>query len=682
MTLLKDLRALGADTVFDLPKIVVIGNQSAGKSSLIEAVTGINVPRDSGTCTRCPMECSMSSDARSWSCTISLRSGTSTSIPRSSPRRLRSTKGASIASASSAESAGVTPTPARASTGVRNITTQSFGPTITDKSQVELWLRRAQGAILSTDADKSQWLNKSAEEIRQAIQNKTEMRDFTEDTIVVDIQDPTATDLSFVDLPGLISNADPGSIDLIKNLVRQHVAGENTLILVTIPASDDIQNHGAVVLAKEADGNGDRTIVVLTKPDSLGPGDTGLQETWRQTFKNRNVPENQNYLRHGYYCVQLPNDQQRQQGLTAHTLPNYLGVTWPWSEFAGQGRFGVTNLVKNVSALLVQMIEANLSALRAAIELALRQCVNRLGQLPPVVSHDNEMASILLMVNAFLRELEAASSGESHKSLAQECRRRYRELRDEVEGTCPKFQRNGIDDNTYDIPAVRKVIDECTGWELPGIIPYDAYKTLIKRFLAGWKDPVHNCFDDVHNTFSAFVTILANKHFSGFSHLNAFVLNHIRLELQSSKSTAQISVLKLLDIEKQPPFSQRGDFGEEQEKWMRTYWSHFFPHESDRWYRTKDEIHVMATVRTYFKFAFERFADTVLLMQEQDLVKSLRPKLEEALYKDVTDLSGTPNGLERLLAEDEAIAREREELKSRKERMTDIRNRLNMYGTV
>lgn len=64
----------------------------------------------------------------------------------------------------------------------------------------------------------------------------------------------------------------------------------------------------------------------------------------------------------------------------------------------------------------------------------------------------------------------------------------------------------------------------CTGWELPGIIPYDAYKTLIKRFLAGWKDPVHNCFDDVHNTFSAFVAALANKHFSGFSHLNAFVL--------------------------------------------------------------------------------------------------------------------------------------------------------------
>jgi hypothetical protein len=114
-------------------------------------------------CDSCPMECSMSSAATSWSCTISLRSE------------------------GSAESRSIS---------------QQFGDPITDKTQVELWLRRAQGAILSIDADKSQWLTKSAEEIKQAIVDKTGMREFTEDTIVVDIQDPSATDLSFVDLPG------------------------------------------------------------------------------------------------------------------------------------------------------------------------------------------------------------------------------------------------------------------------------------------------------------------------------------------------------------------------------------------------------------------------------------------------------------------------------------------------
>jgi ABC-type phosphate/phosphonate transport system ATPase subunit len=36
----------------DLPVIAVIGSQSAGKSSLIESISGIKLPRASGTCTR------------------------------------------------------------------------------------------------------------------------------------------------------------------------------------------------------------------------------------------------------------------------------------------------------------------------------------------------------------------------------------------------------------------------------------------------------------------------------------------------------------------------------------------------------------------------------------------------------------------------------------------------------
>ena len=36
----------------DSPPIAVIGHQSAGKSSLIEAISGITLPRSAGTCTR------------------------------------------------------------------------------------------------------------------------------------------------------------------------------------------------------------------------------------------------------------------------------------------------------------------------------------------------------------------------------------------------------------------------------------------------------------------------------------------------------------------------------------------------------------------------------------------------------------------------------------------------------
>jgi hypothetical protein len=55
---------------------------------------------------------------------------------------------------------------------------------------------------LSEEPDKSQWLTKSADEIKNAIDAKDGMREFTEDTIVVDIRDQGLIDLSFVDLPG------------------------------------------------------------------------------------------------------------------------------------------------------------------------------------------------------------------------------------------------------------------------------------------------------------------------------------------------------------------------------------------------------------------------------------------------------------------------------------------------
>ena len=41
-----------ADIDLDIPTIAAIGWQSAGKSSLIEAISGITLPRGSGTCTR------------------------------------------------------------------------------------------------------------------------------------------------------------------------------------------------------------------------------------------------------------------------------------------------------------------------------------------------------------------------------------------------------------------------------------------------------------------------------------------------------------------------------------------------------------------------------------------------------------------------------------------------------
>ena len=50
---------LGKTAEIDLPQAVIAGDQSSGKSSLLEAYSGVLLPFGSGTCTRCPTEIDM-----------------------------------------------------------------------------------------------------------------------------------------------------------------------------------------------------------------------------------------------------------------------------------------------------------------------------------------------------------------------------------------------------------------------------------------------------------------------------------------------------------------------------------------------------------------------------------------------------------------------------------------------
>lgn len=110
----------------------------------------------------------MSSSTQSWSCTIALRRHTG--IQANSP-------GAP--------------------------TTIQFGPEITDRKSIELWLRRAQSAILSPQvANHEEFYKKSEADLRNLMKTDKNMLPFSKDVVVVNVKDPGLTDLSFVDLPG------------------------------------------------------------------------------------------------------------------------------------------------------------------------------------------------------------------------------------------------------------------------------------------------------------------------------------------------------------------------------------------------------------------------------------------------------------------------------------------------
>ena len=66
--LCNQLRQLGVSSDIKLPTLATAGNQSSGKSSVVEAIAGIPLPRSSGTCTRCPTEVRMRQVAEAGLC--------------------------------------------------------------------------------------------------------------------------------------------------------------------------------------------------------------------------------------------------------------------------------------------------------------------------------------------------------------------------------------------------------------------------------------------------------------------------------------------------------------------------------------------------------------------------------------------------------------------------------------
>ncbi|KAJ8246755.1 hypothetical protein GJAV_G00255040 [Gymnothorax javanicus] len=73
--LIDSLRVMGIERDLALPSIAVIGDQSSGKSSVLEALSGVALPRGSGIVTRCPLELRLRKLTRgvSWKAFISYR---------------------------------------------------------------------------------------------------------------------------------------------------------------------------------------------------------------------------------------------------------------------------------------------------------------------------------------------------------------------------------------------------------------------------------------------------------------------------------------------------------------------------------------------------------------------------------------------------------------------------------
>ncbi|CAL1705006.1 unnamed protein product [Somion occarium] len=714
--LITELRAIGAEAHFDLPRIAVIGNQSAGKSSLVEAISGITVPRATGTCTRCPMECRLTYSTNPWQCQVLLR-------------REGATKG----------------------------NEEMFGPLLTDPSDLEDMIRRAQVAILNPSTA-------SASFVTGILPTEREHQ-FSSDVVCIDLAGPDVTDLAFIDLPGIISHVAPGeeraSITAVRDMVQKHIQGD-TLILLTITMRDDLNNQGAADLAHSEDVTGKRTIGrysllphhffsiceffvgVLTKPDLIQPGE---ESGWVGVLEGTAHP-----LKHGYFITKQPSPKELEEQVTFREArdreKHFFQSQYPWEGLPGlRHRMGTPNLTKELSKLLASVINHALPDLRLKSKQRLQEIKEMLEALPPPLS-ENPVAELLRLVTRFSVDVEHVIRGsESFESLLQSCRAAYASFKCDIHGTEPIFKPFINEDEASDryspmeeasevafeevihedpvtndsgntnalspmyLEDVRAHIQKSLTRELPFNVPYRAKVTLIECFFADWEDYCQKCFDTIYHATLKEIICLVQRHFG--QHSSTSLPGHVRSivedQIEVSRRKTQERIKWLLELER-PPFTVNDHyFASKREKYLIQYKSLRLPtqynatavrealsalarigytgltgeklarlHGDDAY---EEEMVVMAETMAYFHVSYKRIIDNLPRVIDLDFLRSIAKELQDSLIEGLSLAAGDATArAEGYLAEDPDVATRRASLARQRDMLEIVLQKIFLFG--
>lgn len=234
LDIIDSLRSQGISRYVDLPQIVVCGDQSSGKSSVLEAISGMAFPTKDALCTRFATELSL--------------------------RR-------TIDEHDHGSRVPIIPGPCRTDAERKEL--EAFGRNVVDLN-LSAVIEDATDMMGLVGTDKV----------------------FSTDILRIEVSYLTQPHLTLVDLPGLFlaGNKDQSMEDakLVESLVLSHTEQPRSIILAVVSAKSEFALQQVTQRAREMDPGGHRTIGLITKPDTLHEGSES-EQAYLQLAQNKDV---------------------------------------------------------------------------------------------------------------------------------------------------------------------------------------------------------------------------------------------------------------------------------------------------------------------------------------------------------------------------------------------------------
>ncbi|KAI5462996.1 Dynamin central region-domain-containing protein [Mariannaea sp. PMI_226] len=490
---LQDLvfNTIGSDSL-DLPQIVVVGSQSAGKSSVLENIVGRDfLPRGSGIVTRRPLILQL----------INVPDDESAPDPLLDPYR-------SADSARRSEWA-----------EFHHIPNRRFNDFSDVKREIENETARVAG------------VNKGIN--RQPINLK--------------IYSPHVLNLTLVDLPGLTKvpiGDQPTDIEKqTRNLISEYIAKPNSIVLAVSPANVDIVNSEALKLARHVDPLGRRTIGVLTKVDLMDHGTNALD-----ILSGRVYP-----LKLGFIGVvnrsqqDIQGNKPMEEALQAEAEffrhhPAYRNIS---------NRCGTQFLAKTLNTTLMGHIRERLPDIKARLNTLMGQTQQELASYGDMHFSGKEHRGSLILqqmtrfANSFISSIDGTSTEISTKELCGGARIYY--IFNSVFGS-------SLDtiDPTSNLSAldIRTAIRNSTGPRPSLFVPEMAFDLLVKPQIKLLEIPSQRCVELVYEELIKICHTCGSTELARYPRLQAKLIETVSDLLRERLGPASNYVESLISIQR------------------------------------------------------------------------------------------------------------------------------------
>ena len=206
--------------------------------------------------------------------------------------------------------------------------------------------------------------------------------------IVIRITSPDVPNLTLVDLPGLVMVActdqgQPENIkEQIKDLIKHYINQPNTIIMGILPARCDIEVDSAMELIKNYDTKGERTLGILTKIDLMNTN-TDISD-----YLTGNI-SNDLKLAYGYFAIKNKNINTISYK-EHNNLENEFFNSHSVYGTMDKSHMGITNLSIYLSNILLSQIESIMPTIKSKLDNQLLHVNKELDKLGShVIVDDN-----------------------------------------------------------------------------------------------------------------------------------------------------------------------------------------------------------------------------------------------------------------------------------------------------